>query len=60
MKGFLILVSLVLFSYVSRHYRYRQRDEIVNVQWMIEEIFERRMDQEEEYMPERPSFVYKD
>ena len=35
-KGFLILVSLVLFSCVSRHYRYRQRDEIVNVQAMIE------------------------
>ena len=35
-KGFLILVSLVLFSCMSRHYRYRQRDEIVNVQAMIE------------------------
>ena len=31
-KVFLILVSLVLFSCVSRRYRYRQRDEIVNVQ----------------------------
>ena len=30
-KGLLILVSLVLFSCVSRHYCYRQRDEIVNV-----------------------------
>ena len=52
-KVFLILVSLVLFSCVSRFYRYRQRDEIVNVQGMIEEIYERRMDQEEEYMQER-------
>ena len=40
-KGFLILVSLVLFSCVSRHYRYRQRDEIVNVQAMIEDTHER-------------------
>ena len=55
-KGFLILVSLVLFSCVSRHYRYRQRDEIVNVQGMIEEIHERRLDQEEEYMKERRAF----
>ena len=55
-KGFLILVSLVLFSCVSRRYRYRQRDEIVNVQGMIEEIYERRMDQEEEYMQERRAF----
>ena len=52
-KGFLILVSLVLFSCVSRHYRYRQRDEIVNVQWMIEDTFDRRLDQEEAYMQER-------
>ena len=49
-KGFLILVSLVLFSFVSRHYRYRQRDEIVNVQGIIEEIYERRMEQEKQYL----------
>ena len=55
-KGFLILVSLVLFWCVSRHYHYRERDEIVNVQGMIEEIYERRMDQEEEYMQERRAF----
>ena len=51
-KGFLILVSLVLFSCVSRRYRYRQRDEIVNVQGMIEDTHERWLDQEEEYMQE--------
>ena len=52
-KGFLILVSLVLFSCVSRHYRYRQRDEVVNVQAMIEDTHERWLDQEEEYMEEQ-------
>ena len=55
-KGFLILVSLVLFSCVSRHYRYRQRDEIVNIQAMIEDTHERRLDQEEEYMQEQRAF----
>jgi len=55
-KGFLILVSLVLFSCVSRHYRYRQRDEIVNVQAMIEDTHERWLDQEEEYMQEQRAF----
>ena len=49
-KWFLILVSLVLFSCVSRHYSYRQRDEIVNVQGMIEDTHERWLDQEEEHM----------
>ena len=52
-KGFLILVSLVLFSCLSRRYRYRQRDEIVNVQGMIEDVHERWLDQEEEYEQER-------
>ena len=55
-KGFLILVSLVLFSCVSRRYCYRQRDEIVNVQGMIEDTHERWLDQEEEYMEERRLF----
>ena len=55
-KGFLILVSLVLFSCVSRRYRYRQRDEIVNVQRMIEDTHERWLNQEEEYMQEQRSF----
>ena len=55
-KGFLILVSLVLFSCVSRRYRYRERDEIVNVQGMIEDTHERWLDQEEEYMQEQRSF----
>ena len=55
-KGFLILVSLVLFSCVSKHYRYRQQDEIVNVQGMIEDIHERWLDQEEEYMKEQRAF----
>ena len=50
---FLILVSLVLFSCASRRYRYRLRDEIVNVQGMIEDTHERWLDQEEEYMQEQ-------
>ena len=53
MKVFLILVSLVLFSYVSRRYRYRERDEIVNVQGMIEAIYERRLAQHEEYLAQQ-------
>ena len=55
-KGVLILVSLILFSRVSLHYRYQQRDEIVSVQGMIEDIYDKRMDQEEEYMKERKQF----
>ena len=56
-KALLILVSLVLFSCVSRCYRYRQRDEIVNVQGMIEDTHGRWLDQEEEYMQERRAIL---
>ena len=56
-KVFLILVSLMLFSCVSRRYRYRQRDEIVNVQGMIEDTHEKWLDQEEEYMQERRAIL---
>ena len=56
MKGFLILVSLVLFWCVFRRYRYRQRDEIVNVQGMIEDTHDKWLDQEEEYMQEQREF----
>ena len=56
-KVFLILVSLVLFLCVSRHYRYRQRDEIVNVQGMIEDTHDKWLDQEEEYMQERRAIL---
>ena len=51
-KWFLIMVSLVMFSCVSRRYRYRQRDEIVNVQGMIEDTHEKWLDQEEEHTKE--------
>ena len=54
-KGFLILVSLVLFSCVSRRYRYRQRDEIVNVQGMIEDTHEKWFEQEKR-LEERREF----
>ena len=56
-KVFLILVSLVLFSCVSRNYHYRQRDEIVNVQGMIEDTHDKWLDQEEEYMQERRAIL---
>ena len=56
-KVFLILVSLVLFSCVSRRYRFRQRDEIVNVQGMIEDTHDKWLDQEEECLQERRAIL---
>ena len=42
-KGFGIFVSLMAFSLVFKHYKYRQRDEIVNEQAIIEEQYEREL-----------------
>ena len=42
-KAFLIALSLIFFAYVSGRYRYRVRDEVVNEQYLIEDIYEREI-----------------
>ena len=42
-KAFLIFLSLMLFLCVSKWYRYRVRDEVVNEQFLVEEIYERQL-----------------
>ena len=37
---------------VSKWYRYRLRDEVVNEQYLIEEIYERELDMAEQYQRE--------
>ena len=41
----IIGLSLIIFGISCRWYRYRERDEVVNVQGMIEDIFERELNQ---------------
>ena len=48
-KAFLIFLSLILLLCVSKWYRYRLRDEVVNEQFLVEEIYEREMALAEEY-----------
>ena len=48
-KAFLIFLSLMLFLCVSKWYRYRLRDEVVNEQFLVEEIYERELTLAEEY-----------
>ena len=43
LKGFGIFISIVCFFFVCKFYRYRERDEIVNEQAIIEEIYEREL-----------------
>ena len=42
-KGFGIFVSLVFYSIVCKFYTYRERDEVINEQLMIEEQYEREL-----------------
>ena len=42
-KGLCIFLSIVSFSVICKHYHYRERDEIVNEQAMIEEQYEREL-----------------
>ena len=42
-KTFLILISLIVYMFVAKRYRYRLRDEVVNEQYLVEEIYEREL-----------------
>ena len=48
-KVFLIFLSLMIYMCVSKRYRYRLRDEVVNEQFLVEEIFERELMRAEQY-----------
>ena len=45
----LILFSLIMYCIVAKRYQYRLRDEVVNEQYLVEEIYERELLQAEEY-----------
>ena len=47
-KGSMILISLMLYTIAAWCYKKRERDEVVNVQQMIEEIHEKYMKLAEE------------
>ena len=42
-KGTFIFISIMIFSSICKHYKYRRRDEIVNEQAIIEEQYEREL-----------------
>ena len=44
-----ILFSLIMYCIVAKRYQYRLRDEVVNEQYLVEEIYERELLQAEEY-----------
>ena len=45
----LIFLSLIVYVWLSKRYRYRVRDEVVNERFLVEEKFKRDFDREEEF-----------
>ena len=50
----IIVVLFVIFLILSKRYTLRERNREINIQAIVEEHYERYMDQEEEYMREHP------
>ena len=51
-QSIFIMLCLVVFVFVAKRYKLRERDRHVNIQAIVEEHYERYIDQEEEYMRE--------
>ena len=50
----LLVAVFVVFLVLSKCYTLRERNREINIQAIVEEHYERYMDQEEEYMREQP------
>ena len=47
-----MLLILVVYVILAKHYKLRERDRYINSHAIVEEHYERYFDQEEEYMRE--------
>ena len=52
-KALLILLSVILYCCLAKHYRYRLRDEVVNEHYLVEEVYDRELRLAEEYEREK-------
>ena len=52
-RALIVLVSLALYSLVAKNYKYRVREDVVPEQWLIENIIERRIEQEKRFWRRR-------
>ena len=62
-KAFAIFLSLMIYMWVSNRYQYRLRDEVVNEQFLVEQIYERQLnlaaeEHEEEKEEENENFYH--
>ena len=52
-----LVVLFVVFLILSKRYTLRERNREINIQAIVEEHYERYMDQEEEYMRGHPQYL---
>ena len=57
---FVLVILFVIFLVLSKCYTLRERNREINIQAIVEEHYERYMDQEEEYMREHPQSEFSD
>ena len=50
----LLLLILIVFVILAKRYKLREREKHINIQAIVEEHYERYLDQEEQYMREAP------
>ena len=55
----LAMLMLIIFAFVAKRYKLRERERHVNIQAIVEEHYERYFDQEEEYMREAANMYKK-
>ena len=53
---FILVLLFFIFLILSKYYTLRERNREINIQAIVEEHYERYMDQEEEYRRENPQY----
>ena len=57
-QSLLMLLILVVYVVLARRYKLREREKHINVQAIVEEHYERYLDQEEEYLRENAKLAH--
>ena len=57
-KSVLVLIILIVFVILAKHYKYRVRENEVNIVQIVDDHYQRYMEQEEQYNKERNDDIY--
>ena len=57
LKSIIILIILIMFLILAKRYKFRVRENEININWITEEHYERYLDQEDQYRREMGSLL---